>query len=192
MTRVPMRTIAACFAACLLAGLTAAHGADPQVVDPTPSRQTLEDASSDNCAGVSVVVQRCADKPSGPTAKPADDALSRSRAQTKAAFDRRDKASRAAALKNPAPATTDAATGEAQQLGGVTVTGKATGVPPNVEEILQRALAPPTVSPDGTVSRYAPNGMRYDCIEKCIGPACCQEVRSLPNPARDVSSLNGH
>jgi len=192
MTHAPLRTIATCFVTGLVLGLAMARGAGAQGVDPKPSRQTLEDASTDNCASVSVVVQRCDEKPSVPAAKPADDALSQSRAKAKAAFDRRDRDARAAALKNAPAGNADASTGGAQRLGGVTVTGSAIENQPTIEEILQRALAGPTVSPNGTVSKYAPNGTRYDCIEKCVGPACCQEVRSTPNPARDVSSLNGH
>ena len=58
----------------------------------------------------------------------------------------------------------------------------------NIEGTVKLAVV---VSPNGTVSKYAPNGTRYDCIEKCVGPACCVEVRALPNPARDVNSI-GH
>jgi hypothetical protein len=165
--------------------------ASAQTVDSNPSKKTLDDAAGDNCENVSVVVQRCGQKPVAAPAKPSDDALARSRAQTKAAFDRRDQNARDQALKGQPPAV-NTPVGDAQRLGGVTVTGNAVDDAPQPEAVIQKALVPPTASPNGTVSKYMPNGTRYDCIEKCVGPACCVEVRTLPNPARDVNSLNGH
>ena len=161
------------------------------VVTTMPSRQVLDEASQGTCDGVSVIVQRCASKPAdaaAPDSKAAPDPLVRSRAATKAAFDRRDSRARDAALKGGAvPSNTPV--GDAQRLGGVTVTGRQADPPPSVEEVLQRALAPTPTSPDGTVSHYGADGVRYDCIAKCIGPACCATVRSMPNPARDSISI---
>ena len=160
-------------------------------VNTTPSRQALEEASQDNCDGVSVIVQRCAAKPTdgaATTSKSTTDPLTRSRATAKSAFDRRDSRARAAAMKGGAvPANTPV--GGAERLGGVTVTGRSLEAPPSVEEVLQRALAPTPPSPDGTVSHYGVDGVRYDCIAKCVGPACCATVRSMPNPARDSISI---
>ena len=160
-------------------------------VNTTPSRATLDEASRASCDGVSVVVQRCAAQPEDGKTRPAD-ALSKSRATTKAAFDRRDGRGRAAALNGETPAPTTAA-GDAQRLGGVSVTGKADEQSLSIEQVLQRALNPNsegTLSPDGkTVSRYGLNGSRYDCIAKCVGPACCTEIRALPNPARESNSI---
>jgi hypothetical protein len=176
---------------CALAGLPMSRAADAQTVDPTPSRKTLDDASKDNCASVSLVVQRCPQKPDTSTAKPTDDALTKSRAQTKAAFDRRDQRARDEALKGEAPSV-NTPVGDAQRIGGVTVLGTPTENPPQPEEVVQRALTQPAPSANGTVSKYGANGTRYDCIEKCVGPACCVEVRAMPNPAREINSLNGH
>ncbi|MEO8936432.1 MAG: hypothetical protein ABI277_17125 [Burkholderiaceae bacterium] len=163
-----------------------------QPVDTTPSRQTVQDAAQQSCDGVSVVVQRCAAKADDTTPQKAgDDALAKSRAATKAAFDRRDKRARDAALDGSVvPANTPV--GDAQRLGGVTVTGQASDNPLSVEDILQRALNPGTgevPGPNGTVSRFGPDGTRYDCIAKCVGPACCATIRSLPNPARESNSI---
>jgi hypothetical protein len=153
-------------------------------VDTTPSRKTLDDASKDDCAAVSSVVQRCAQAPKDPNAKP--DELSRSREQTKQNFDREDQRGTAEALKGGQPSV-NTPVGDAQRLGGVTVNGKADNKL-SVEEVLQRAIGPPTgvSNGNGTVSHYGANGVRYDCIEKCIGPACCAEVRVLPNPTRQI------
>lgn len=161
-------------------------------VNTTPSRETLDEASRATCDGVSIVVQRCAAKPDDAATKASTDALTRSRATTKAAFDRRDSRARAAALKGETPEPTTAA-GDAQRLGGVSVTGKADEQSLSIEQVLQRALNPNSegvLSPDGkTISRYGLNGSRYDCIAKCVGPACCVEVRALPNPARDSNAI---
>lgn len=160
-------------------------------VNTTPSRATLDEASRASCDGVSVVVQRCVAQPDDAATK-APDALTKSRANAKAAFDRRDSRARAAALKGETPAPTTAE-GDAQRLGGVSVTGKADDPALSIEQVLQRALNPNsdgTLSPDGkTISRYGLNGSRYDCIAKCVGPACCTEVRALPNPARESNSI---
>ena len=173
---------------------------DPAVAQPvntTPSRQVLEDASRDTCDGVSVIVQRCAAQPDAASAsKPADDALTRSRAAAKAAFDRRDRRARAAALEEKPAVDGDAApVVGAQRLGGVTVTGATDDAAASVEDVFQRALNPAkggVPGPNGTTSTYAPDGMRYDCITKCVGPACCATVRTLPNPARDSNGILGH
>jgi hypothetical protein len=173
-------------------GAVALSTIDPgqaQSVVTTPSKKTLEDASNDNCEAVSSVVQRCARNPVAvPPEKKGDDELERSRAAAKAAFDRRDRQGQADALKGT-PTSGNTPVGDAQRLGGVTVTGTNGEPAKSVEGTLQKALEQPTVSPNGTVSKYAPNGSRYDCIEKCIGPACCVEVRQLPNPARDSNSI---
>jgi hypothetical protein len=158
-----------------------------QSVDTMPSKKTLEAATSDNCENVSSVVQRCAQNPVATPTPRSDDELERSRAAAKAAFDRRDRQGQADALKGATPGNTPV--GDAQQLGGVTVTGNGGEPTRSVEATIQKALEQPTVSPNGTVSKYAPNGTRYDCIDKCIGPACCVEVRQLPNPARDTNSI---
>jgi hypothetical protein len=164
------------------------QGQAQQSVVTTPSKKTLEDASADNCETVSSVVQRCAQNPvAAPPAKKSDDELERSRAATKAAFDRRDRQGQADALKGTPTGNTPV--GDAQQLGGVTVTGKSGEPTKSVEDTLQKALEQPAASPNGITSKYAPNGSRYDCIEKCVGPFCCTEVRQLPNPARDTNSI---
>jgi len=165
-----------------------------QAVDTTPSKKTIEDAAAEGCDGVSSVMRRCADQAAAAAKRDADaksdDALTRSRAATKAAFDRRDQRARDDALKGePPPVSTPV--GDAQKLGGVEVTGKSDN-PQSVEEVIQKALNPASASNgNGTTSRYAPNGSRYDCIEKCVGPACCVEVRSMPDPARNSNSI-GH
>jgi hypothetical protein len=163
-----------------------------QDVNTTPSKKVLDEAAGPSCEGVSLVVQRCAPKAEGTAKKPVDDASSRSRAATKAAFDRRDKRASDAALKGESvPANTP--TGDAQRLGGVTVTGKGDDKGPSVEEVLQRALNPNSegvLSPDGkTITRYAPDGTSYDCVAKCVGPMCCITRRTLPNPAHDSNSI---
>lgn len=175
-----------------LAALFACLGAVAQTpVNTTPSRGTLDEAARSGCDGVSVVVQRCADDPRD--AKPAPkaaDPLTRSRAATKAAFDRRDRRSQAEAASGAKPAD-GGSPGDPQRLQSVTVTGTSTETP-TLEEILQRALNPTQSAvpgPNGTVSRYAPDGTRYDCIAKCVGPACCATVRALPNPARESNSI---
>ena len=177
---------AACVAAIALGGRIVA--AEPDVTAQA-TKQAVEEASRSGCDGVSVVVQRCAPPVDAPTKKAPDDALTRSRTATKAAFDRRDRNARDAALQGAnVPASTPV--GDAQRLGTVTVTGKAADPQPTLEEVLQRALNPGSlVSPDGTVSHYAPDGVRYDCIAKCVGPMCCATVRTLPNPARDSNSI---
>lgn len=172
-----------------------------QPINTEPSRQTLEEASRDSCDGVSEVVKRCANR-SRDANRPATDALSRSRAATKAAFDRRDRRSRDAALQStqadvsapPVGSTNDAPLGVGRRLDAVTVTGTVDAAP-SIEEVLQRALNPAAggvPGPNGTTSTYAPDGMRYDCISKCVGPACCATVRSLPNPSRDANGILGH
>jgi hypothetical protein len=162
----------------------------------TPSRQTLDDSAKDQCEGVSVIVQRCQKAPADASTGKPDDALTRSRAATKAAFDRRDQRARDSALKGEEPAT-NTPVGDAQQLGGVTVTGTATKAPLSPEEILRRALNPQgegVLSADGTtITHYGPDGSRIECIVKCFGPMCCPTSYSpLPNPARASSNLNGH
>ena len=156
-------------------------------VNTTPSRQTLEEATHDSCAGVSEVVQRCAPRPDTAPAKPANDPLTRSRAATKAAFDRKDGKGRAAAASTGATPSSDA-----QRIGTVNVTGTADNQL-SVEQVLQRALNPNAegvLSADGkTITHYGPNGSRYDCVAKCVGPMCCAEVRALPNPARESNSI---
>ncbi len=161
-------------------------------VNTTPTREALDEATRDDCEGVSVIVVRCAPKPDQPAAKTATDPLTKSRATTKAAFDRRDNRGRAAALGGtPAPAST--AVGDANRLGGVTVTGAAGDKDLSIQETLQRALNPNTegtLSEDGkTISRPGLNGSRYDCVAKCVGPACCVEVRAMPNPSRDLNAI---
>lgn len=173
-------------------GLVAAFGAAiaQAPVNTTPSRQTIEDAAQTGCDGASVVVRRCAEAPPEPAKKKPDDALTKSRAATKAAFDRRDRLARDAALQGtPVPASTPV--GNAERLGPVTVTGRAIDDPPSIEEVLQRALNPPSieVSPNGTVTHYGIDGSRRECIAKCVGPACCMTIRSLPNPARESNSI---
>jgi hypothetical protein len=162
----------------------------------TPSRQTLDESAKDQCEGVSVIVQRCLKGPDDAAAKKPDDALTRSRAVTKAAFDRRDQRARDSALKGEEPAA-NTPVGDAQQLGGVTVTGNATKAPLSPEEILRRALNPDAdgvLSADGkTITHYGPDGSRIECIVKCFGPMCCPSTYTpVPNPARASSNLNGH
>ena len=171
--------------AAALAGLACAQAG----VNTTPSRATLEEAAQNGCDGVSVVVARCAGKTDAAPPAKSGDPLTRSRAAAKAAFDRRAREGRAAALDGSrAPAS-----GDAQRLGPVTVTGKTADDPTDVEGVLQRALNPNSegvLSADGkTISRYGLNGSRFDCVAKCVGPACCIEVRALPNPARDSNSI---
>ncbi len=190
------------FAALVFLLACAAAGAQ-QAINTEPSRQTLEEASRDSCEGVSEVVRRCANRPQEADKKPAADPLTKSRAATKAAFDRRDRRSRDAALQAaPVPDAAAAAPGAAQdapigvgkRLDGVTVTGTA-DAEPSLEDVLQRALNPAAggvPGPNGTTSTYAPDGVRRDCISKCVGPACCATVRTLPNPARDSNGIVGH
>jgi hypothetical protein len=157
-----------------------------QALDTTPSKKTLDESSQDNCEAVSSVVQRCAQQPTA--ARPKDE-ITKSGEKAKAGFDRENQRGTADALKGRAP-TTNTPVGDAEQLGGVTVTGKSENKL-SVEEVLQRAIGPPVgvSNGNGTVSHYAPNGTRYDCVEKCVGPACCVEIRALPNPAREVSNI---
>jgi hypothetical protein len=154
-----------------------------QTVDTTPSRQTIEDASKDNCQSVSAVVQRCSQVQKDAAAK---DDLSKSLDKAKQGFDRENQRGTADALKGDPPSV-NTPVGDAQQLGGVSVTGKSENKL-SIEEVLQRALGPANgvSNGNGTVSHFAPNGTRYDCIEKCVGPACCAEVRAIPNPARQI------
>ncbi len=161
-------------------------------VTKAPSRQSIEDAARDNCEGVSVIVQRCAPQPDDAAKKKtAADPLTKSRAATKAAFDRKDGRSRAAAIAGEKPSS-NTPVGDAERLGGVTVTGTADDKP-SVEGVLQKALNPGVdgvLSDDGkTITKSGLNGSRYECVAKCVGPACCTEIRALPNPARDALSI---
>ncbi len=185
MTTTARRTFAV--AALALAAFTVRLPAAN--VDAAPSKETLTEASKDDCEAISSVVQRCAPRVGAPTTPVTDDALAKSRAKTKAGFDRIDQQGRDDALKG-LPPTVNTPVGDAQQLGGVTVTGKSND-DKSIGDTLQRALGQPTgvSNGNGTVSKYAPNGTRYDCIEKCVGPACCVEVRAIPNPAREVNSI---
>jgi hypothetical protein len=192
MIKTSKSVVAAAAFVVAIAGLVTIGQVLAQSVVTTPSKKTLEDASRDDCANVSSVVQRCeSPPPDQPPAKKGDDALTKSREATKAAFDRRDQRARDEALKGQPTGNTPV--GDAQELGTVTVTAKAVEDKPSIEEILQKALSPTQSisNGNGTTSRYAPNGSRIDCIEKCVGPACCVEVRALPNPARDSNSI-GH
>lgn len=168
----------------LLPGSAAAQAG----VNTAPSRQTLEEAARDGCDGVSVVVARCAGKTDDVPAGQGNDPLTRSRAAAKAAFDRRERAARGAALDGSRATTS----GDAERLGPVTVTGRTTE-DQGVEQVLQRALNPNTegtLSPDGkTISHSGLNGSRFDCVAKCVGPMCCVEVRAMPNPARESNSI---
>ncbi len=172
--------------------VTAVGSASAQTgVNISPSRETLDEVARASCDGVSVVVQRCAAKPDEAADKTSPDALKRSRANAKAAFDRRDSRGRADALNGVAPAS-NTPVGGAQRLDTVTVQGKSPESL-SIEQVLQRALNPNTdgvLSSDGkTISHYGLNGSRYDCVAKCVGPACCIEVRALPNPARESNSI---
>ena len=181
---------------CLLALATTAAVAQqraPAAIDTEPSKKVLEDAAAEGCDGVSTVIRRCADQAKDAAArdaaKRADDSLGQSRVKAKEAFDRRDRQARDDALQgNPPPAS---AVG-AQRLGGVEVTGKADGTT-GVEDTIQKALTPPAAQSNGngTTSRYGPNGVRYDCIEKCVGPACCVEVRAIPDPSHVPGGISG-
>lgn len=171
----------------VLLALVLAGAASAQSVDPTPSRATLEEASRDDCEGVSVVVRRCAKPPPATKATGREDALTRSRAAAKASFDRRARRARDEALAGGA--RTGSSDGAAERLAPVTVTGRADDTPPSVEEVLQRALAPVEASPTGTVMRYGPDGTRSECISGCRGPMCCLTTRERPNPARESNSI---
>ncbi len=72
----------------------------------------------------------------------------------------------------------------------MTVTGAADDDKP-AGDVLQRALQPPAgvSTGNGTVMKYGPNGTRIECVEKCFGPACCVELRAIPNPAREINSI---
>ena len=191
MTMMPTRRSIRTAAMAVVLGSLQVTAVAQSSITTTPSRRTLDEATQGSCDGVSVIVQRCAAKPAdaGATAaKPAPDPLGRSRAPPRAGSPPAAGGAPAAALKgDDVPASTPV--GDAQRLGGVTVTGRQAAPPPSVEEVLQRALAPTPQSPDGTVSHYGADGVRYDCIQKCIGPACCATVRSMPNPARDSNSI---
>jgi hypothetical protein len=162
-----------------------------QTVDTTPSKKTLDQSSKDNCEAVSAVVQRCAQLPKDTIAKPPADDLTRSREAAKQGFDREDRRQAAEVVKSGAPSV-NTPVGDAQQLGGVTVTGKSDNKL-SVEEVLQKAIGPPTgvSNGNGTVSHFGQDGTRYDCIEKCVGPACCAQVRTMPNPARVNGGFGG-
>ncbi len=186
------------FATCgmlVLMLFVAAPGRSQQgaTVNATPTRETIEDAARDSCDGVSVIVRRCAEAaPAATRAAEPDDSLTRSRARARAAFDRRDRQQRQDALDAAnAPKTSASAPSAAntQKLAPVVVTGNAVQEPPTVEEILQKALSPPQVSPNGTVTSYAPDGARIECIAKCIGPMCCVTLRALPDPAHQSNSI---
>ena len=159
-------------------------------VDTTPSRRAIAEALQEGCDGVSVVVRRCAEKAATSKLDKSDDALTRSRARAKAAFDRRDRRARQDALgaiddENGYPATN----GSALRLAPVVVTGNAAEAPPSIEEVLQRALNPQVVSPNGTVTTYGPDGTRTECIARCVGPMCCLTLRNRPDPARESNSI---
>jgi hypothetical protein len=170
---------------------TAALAQSP--VNTEPSKKTLEDAAAEGCDGVSTVIRRCADQAKDAAARDAakrsDDALTQSRAKAKEAFDRRDRRASDNALEGKAPVPSSVG---AERLGGVEVTGKADGTT-GVEDGIQKALTPPAArsNGDGTTTKYAPNGIRYDCIEKCVGPACCVELRSIPDPSRVPGGISG-
>ncbi len=177
---------------CMLCTVSAAH-AQLRPLDTTASRQALEDASRDRCDGVSVVVRRCVAQPDTRNSDKAD-ALTRSRARAKAAFDRRDRRTRQDSLDGIDEASGNAAGGTGsggtpQRLAPVVVTGNAAEPGASVEEILQRALNPQVVSQSGTVTTYGPDGVRKECIARCVGPMCCLTLRNRPDPARDSSSI---
>jgi hypothetical protein len=172
----------------MLAAWLAVGTAQTQPVNTAPSRQTLEEVSRDSCEGVSVVVQRCVPQPAANQGQ-GDDALARSRAQTKAAFDRRDRRARQDALADKKDASATASSDDAQRLAPVIVTGKADETPPTIEEVLQRALNPQVVSPNGTVTTYGADGTRTECVAHCVGPMCCLTLRNRPDPARESNSI---
>ena len=176
-------------ALCALLAVSAAH-AQSGPVNFTPSRQAIEEATQDSCDGVSVVVRRCVAQPDRSKSDKSDDPLTRSRARAKAAFDRSDRRARQDALEGNNDATAGpASVGKAQRLAPVIVTGNAAELPPSIEEILQRALNPQVVSPNGTVTTYAPDGTRIECIARCVGPMCCLTLRNRPDPARESNSI---
>ncbi len=175
--------------------VSAAHAqSDP--VNTTASRRTIEEATRESCEGVSVVVRRCVAQPETGNSDRADDPLTRSRARAKAAFDRRDRRARQAALGSNDDAANDddstggtGAGGKAQRLAPVIVTGEAPEQPLTIEEIFQRALNPQVVSPSGTVTTYGADGTRVECIARCVGPMCCLTLRARPDPAHESNSI---
>ena len=181
--------------ACSVFVVGGASLAQAPAVDANPSRATIEEAAGDGCSGVSVVVRRCANAPASTNAsgKPADarDPLTRSRARTKAGFARRDRQSTQDALDGKAPAPAPAGeAGGASRLAPITVTGTATGEPPTVEEVLQRALNPTQVTTaNGNTITYGPDGARTECQSHCTGPMCCKTMKARPDPARESHSI---
>ncbi len=170
--------------------VSAAHAqSDP--VDTTASRQAIEEAARQSCDGVSVVVRRCVAQPESGKPDQADDPLTRSRARAKAAFDRRDRRARENALEAGDDGATSAAaaSGKAQRLAPVIVTGDAPERALSIEEIFQRALNPQVVSPSGTVTTYGADGTRVECIARCVGPMCCLTLRARPDPAHESNSI---
>lgn len=179
-------------ALCAAFAVGAGH-AQTDPADNTVSRQAIEQSAQDHCEGVSVVVQRCVTPPEEKSGRKADDPLTRSRVRAKAAFDLHDRRARQEALDagdGAAGADPGApAHGKAEQLAPVIVTGRAVEPHATIEEILQRALAPPVVSPNGTVTTYGVDGARTECIARCVGPMCCVTLRPRPDPARDSNSI---
>ena len=170
--------------------LSSAALAQSDPVQTTPSRREIAEALREGCDRVSVVVRRCAEQPVTSNPDKTDDPLTRSRARAKAAFDRRDRGARQDALEGNTDATGDAVSGgNAQRLAPVIVTGSAAELPPSVEEILQRALNPQVISPNGTVTTYGLDGTRTECIARCVGPMCCLTLRNRSDPARESNSI---
>ena len=177
-------------ALCVVCAANAAH-AQSEPLNTTASRQAIDEAARASCEGVSVVVRQCVAQPETSKSDKTDDALTRSRARAKAAFDRRDRRTRQDAQGGKDAAGDRASSaGSAQRLAPVVVTGIANELPLTIEEILQRALNPQqVVSPNGTVTTYGADGTRTECIARCIGPMCCATVRARPDPARESNSI---
>ncbi len=186
--RITLRTLALCVWLAASAVYSPSN-AQSNAINTTASRQAIEEASRADCEGVSVVVRRCVAQPDANRADKSDDSLTRSRARTKAAFDRRDRRARQDALEGNAATNDRASDARAQRLAPVTVTGNAAEPPPSIEQILQRALNPQAISPNGTVTSYAPDGARVECIARCVGPMCCLTLRNRPDPARESNSI---
>ena len=177
--------ISSFFLACAV--LFTSAGVHAQITVP---QKVIEDAAKEGCDPNSVVVKNCLPPATNVAPKKSDDALTKSRERTKAAFDRRDRRGQEDAAEGKEPVRTDSAS-DAQRLAPVTVTGTASAAPaPTPEAVIQRALNPDeVVLSNGNSVKYGPNGERTECQAGCVGPMCCKTVRALPDPARQSNSI---
>lgn len=166
----------------------ASLAAAQQPLNLAPTRDELIDevreSRAPRCENASVVVRRCLASRSE-QAKPGD-RFEQSRQRAKAAFDRRDRAAREQARDGGD--TGASASGGAQRLAPIVVTGERPEAPLSIEETLQRALQP-TLPSGATTTIWRNDGGRTECVARCVGPACCVTVSPQPNPAREAFSI---